>query len=45
MIPDLNFGPSDEANYTAEEPSGSNFLQEYFQTMIKIFFIQIRFKI
>jgi hypothetical protein len=30
MIPDLNFDPAYEENYTAEEPSGSNFLTEIF---------------
>jgi hypothetical protein len=30
MIPDLNFHPTDEGNYTAEEPSGSSFLAEIF---------------
>jgi hypothetical protein len=28
MIPDLNFDPSDEGNYTAEEPSGSSFFMK-----------------
>jgi hypothetical protein len=30
MISDLNFDPSDEANYTAEEPSGSSFFTRIF---------------
>jgi hypothetical protein len=29
MLPDLNYFP-DEENYTAEQPSGSNFLTEIF---------------
>jgi hypothetical protein len=29
MLPDLNYYP-DEENYTAEQPSGSNFLTEIF---------------
>jgi hypothetical protein len=32
IIADLNFYPADEENYTAEEPSGSNFLAEIFLT-------------
>jgi hypothetical protein len=32
MIPDLNFYPVDEENYTAEESSGSSFLAEIFST-------------
>jgi hypothetical protein len=32
MIPDLNFYPADEENYTAEEPSGSSFLAGIFLT-------------
>jgi hypothetical protein len=30
MIPDLNFDPSNERNYTAEEPSGSSFFTGIF---------------
>jgi hypothetical protein len=30
MIPDLNFDPSDEGNYTAGEPSGSRFFMGIF---------------
>jgi hypothetical protein len=32
MIPDLNYCPADEENYTAEQPSDSNFLAEIFST-------------
>jgi hypothetical protein len=30
MIPDLNFDPSDDENYTEGEPSGSNFFAKIF---------------
>jgi hypothetical protein len=30
MLPDLNYYPADEENYTAEQPSGNNFLTEIF---------------
>jgi hypothetical protein len=30
MIPDLNFDPSVEENYTAEEPNGSSFFTRIF---------------
>jgi hypothetical protein len=32
MIPDLNYCPADEENYTAEQPSDSNFLAKIFST-------------
>jgi hypothetical protein len=32
MIPDLNYYPADEENYTAEQPSGSSFLVGIFPT-------------
>jgi hypothetical protein len=36
MIPDLNFDPSDEKNYTAEEPSGNSFFAEIFSNYDQI---------
>jgi hypothetical protein len=35
MIPNLNFYPADEENYTAEQPGGSSFLAGIFQPTIK----------
>jgi hypothetical protein len=32
MIPDLNYYPADEENYTTEQPSGSSFLAGIFST-------------
>jgi hypothetical protein len=32
MIPDLNYCPADEENYTAEQPSDSKFLTEIFSS-------------
>jgi hypothetical protein len=32
MIPDLNYYPADEKNYTAEQPSDNIFLAEIFST-------------
>jgi hypothetical protein len=32
MIPDLNYCPANEENYTAEQPSDNNFLAEIFST-------------